>query len=348
MASSARGHDPETSLMRSVVTRGHCRAQPARGRIGGDVKTRPYLIPGNAADQPAGPAPNLKVSFCIPTKNRRRTIEACLASIRAQTFEHVEIVVVDNGSSDGTAEVARKYADVVDTCDGHLGAVRQRSIDLSTGDILGLIDDDIILPHTEWLDRAVRVFADHPTASTVWPVQVPPTGANWTTRCFFELNDAIFAARVRRDTAIFGGGNSLFLRAAVERAGGFDPAVGFGEDFDLASKLKALGYTVVWHPDPLVHDSMWSLKEIYRKQRWGARAVAAHGPGLLAQTYRDTIYEQVIVAGRTMFRALLFEGKPWWLTYPAVFAAKALPYSEAIVCRSVIGSKARVSRKDGT
>ena len=77
-------------------------------------------------------------------------------------------------------------------------AVRQRAIELSHGPILAMFDDDIILPHAQWLSRAVAAFQLDRRASTVWPVLIPPPGANWVTRCFFDLNEAIFLARRRR------------------------------------------------------------------------------------------------------------------------------------------------------
>ena len=53
------------------------------------------------------------ISVIVPTRNNIRTIEACLASVRAQTHEAVELVVVDNHSDDGTPEIARRFADTV-------------------------------------------------------------------------------------------------------------------------------------------------------------------------------------------------------------------------------------------
>lgn len=297
------------------------------------VSTFVYLVaPQGTLEGIAIPSYPL-VSFCIPTKNRERTIEACLKSIRSQTYPHMEIVVIDNGSTDRTMEIACKYADIVASCSGQLGAVRQYSIDMSHGQILALFDDDIIIPHTEWLMGAVAAFHLDSGASTVWPVLVPPPNASPVTRCFFDLNEAVFAHRRYRSGAVFGGGNSLFRRDAITNIGGFNPAIGFGEDFDLAKRLKAAGYRVIWHRDPLIHDSMYSLHEIYRKQLWGAAAVQTHGTELLAQSQGDMFREQVIVGLRAMFRGLVVHKKAYWMTYPLILGAKALPYSRALVER---------------
>lgn len=275
------------------------------------------------------------VSFCIPTKNRARTIAACLESIRAQEYPNLEIVVVDNGSTDQTVGIAKQHADVVATCIGPLGAVRQHSIELSHGEIVALFDDDIVLPHPGWLAQAVIAFQADAQASTVWPVLVPPERASWFTRCFFDLNEAIFLARRRRPSAVFGGGNSLFRRDAIAAIGGFNTNLGFGEDFDLAARLKSAGYSVVLHTDPLIHDTMYSLREIYRKQKWGAAAIQQHGAQLLAQSYNDAAYEQFLVGLRAMLKGVFLEHKPWWIMYPLLVVAKTVPYAQAIVAREL-------------
>ncbi len=304
----------------------------------------PYLIISPSVPHPVDPAAAPLVSFCIPTKNRERTIASCLQSIRAQDYPRLEIIVIDNGSTDRTAEIARRYADVVEQSDQPLGAVRQRSIELSRGAILAMFDDDIILPHPQWLACAVATFQLDPRASTVWPVLIPPHGSNWVTRCFFDLNEAIFLARRRRPSAAFGGGNSLFRRDAVAAIGGFNPDLWFCDDFEIAIRLKDAGFRVILHEDPLIHDTMFSLPELYRKQQWGAGSVVAHGIENLGQSYRDAFYEQYLVGLGAMLKGLFVERKPWWLAYPLLIGAKTIPYVRAIITREIATWKRQVAQ----
>ena len=51
------------------------------------------------------------VSVIVPTRNSAQFLERCLASIRNQSYANVEVIAVDNYSSDGTPEIGRKYAD---------------------------------------------------------------------------------------------------------------------------------------------------------------------------------------------------------------------------------------------
>lgn len=53
------------------------------------------------------------VSIIIPTYNSAKTLEICLQAIKAQSYQNIEIIVVDNNSLDETKEIAQKYADKV-------------------------------------------------------------------------------------------------------------------------------------------------------------------------------------------------------------------------------------------
>ena len=104
------------------------------------------------------------ISVVIPTLNAARTLDRCLASVRAQRYpsERVEIVVADAGSTDDTLEIAAEHA--VDTIvpnplkTGEAG--KSAAIGASTGEILALIDSDNIFDDTSYFAKAAALFAD--------------------------------------------------------------------------------------------------------------------------------------------------------------------------------------------
>lgn len=288
-----------------------------------------YLLMANP--RPPIPNPWPTVSFCIPTKNRSKKLERTLRCLRALEYpREIEIVVVDNGSTDNSLDVARHYADEVLEVGGYLGAVRQRSVEASSGEVLGLIDDDLYITAPDWLLHAIPQFQLTPNVSTIWPRLVPPPNATAVTTCFFNLNEAIFDDRMTRQRGVFGGGNSLFRRDAIASVGGFDTNIGFGEDMLLARKLKDGGYQVVYLDLPVTHDSMFSLAEIYKKQLWGSSAVARHGVTIMQQPRSVLIYEQYIVGTRAMVRGLM-RGDTTWLSFPPIIAAKSLAYARSFI-----------------
>ena len=88
------------------------------------------------------------VSVVVPTKDVERTLQRCLASIRSQTYSAVELVVVDNFSTDQTFRVAQELADIAVQAGPERSAQRNLGIELATGDYILWIDADMVLtPH---------------------------------------------------------------------------------------------------------------------------------------------------------------------------------------------------------
>ena len=109
------------------------------------------------------------VSFVIPTLNSARTLDACLASVRAQDYDgEIEVRIVEAGSTDATLEIAQRHA--VDRIlenplrTGEAGkAVGMRS---ARGEILAFVDSDNTLVGRDWLTRMTRPFEDPEVVSS--------------------------------------------------------------------------------------------------------------------------------------------------------------------------------------
>jgi glycosyltransferase involved in cell wall biosynthesis len=105
---------------------------------------------------------SVSVSCVIPTLNSARTLERCLASIRGQDYDNVEIVIADAGSTDATLELAEKYK--VDRIlenpllTGEAG--KERGVRAARGEILAFVDSDNVLIGRDWLARMTAPFAD--------------------------------------------------------------------------------------------------------------------------------------------------------------------------------------------
>lgn len=108
------------------------------------------------------------VSCVIPTLNSARTLERCLASIRAQDYPEVEIVIVDAGSSDGTLELASAYGvdQVIDNPLQTGEAGKARGARTAKGEILAFVDSDNVLVGGDWLQRMTAPFAESDVVSS--------------------------------------------------------------------------------------------------------------------------------------------------------------------------------------
>ena len=104
-----------------------------------------------------------KVSICIPTYNRRDYLKEALASVFAQTYKDYEVVIVDDGSTDGTKQMIKDTgSDVRYYWMDHIGkaAARNKLIELARGEFLSFLDsDDLLFPDT--LERLMRVIDQH-------------------------------------------------------------------------------------------------------------------------------------------------------------------------------------------
>lgn len=97
-----------------------------------------------------------KISVIIPARNAGSCIEKCLLSLKAQTFQDFEVIVVDDASRDRTGEIARRYARVIKSEENSgEGAARNLGAQEAKGDILVFTDADVIAP-SGWLAKILE------------------------------------------------------------------------------------------------------------------------------------------------------------------------------------------------
>ncbi|WP_349884927.1 glycosyltransferase family 2 protein [Microbacterium sp. WHRI 7836] len=102
------------------------------------------------------------VSVVIPVRDDARLLEVCLAALARQTRHADEIVIVDNGSSDDTVDVAERFgARVVSEPIPGIPRASAAGYDAATGDIIARLDADS-RPHPDWLERIERTFRERP------------------------------------------------------------------------------------------------------------------------------------------------------------------------------------------
>jgi len=289
-----------------------------------------YIIIEPAEDRFKGNLINLDnppvVSFCIPTKNNAAKLRDCLESIALQEYPSIEIVVVDNGSTDNSPEVAREFTDKIYFCEGPLGKLRQLSIERSRGDIIALIDDDIVFPHKNWLINTIKYFNYSNKVSTVWPLNIPPPRAPLSTRLYFNLWKLAMEDQIKRRRGLFGGGNALFVRRYIEEVGGINTTIHWGEDYDWAKKLKNKGYHVIYSTDPIFHNTMGSLWQFIQKQFVGAKTFTTSGFQLMDLSLKDVIYQQIILGTKGMVSGLVRDRDISWSLFPVFVLARIFAY----------------------
>lgn len=196
------------------------------------------------SDQPSVTAGPL-VSTVVPTYNRRALIERALDSALAQTHLPQEIIVVDDGSTDGTAELLReRYGDrlrYVAQPNAGVSCARNTGMRLARGEFIALLDSD-----DEWgptkLTKQVAFMRAHPDYGMVLTDVRRVDGERreidvYRRRDVIRTDGAVLQY-VLRDPA-FVPASALFRRDVFERLGGFDESLRTAEDIDFHLRVAA-------------------------------------------------------------------------------------------------------------
>jgi glycosyltransferase involved in cell wall biosynthesis len=193
----------------------------------------------------------MRLSFVIPAYNEEAYLPACLESILAQTSgmgDTIEIIVVNNASSDRTREVALQYpgVQVVDEPRKGLTYARQAGFAASTGELIANVDSDSRLP-PGWLAKVLDAFKEK---SKLVALSGPFVYYDLTPKqrvgvqVFYAVAFLVYALNryVLRAGSMVQGGNFVLRRDALEEIGGFNLEISFyGEDTDIARRLNQVG-----------------------------------------------------------------------------------------------------------
>jgi glycosyltransferase involved in cell wall biosynthesis len=194
----------------------------------------------------------MTISFVIPAYNEERVIGRCLASIireSRRSGRQVEILVVDNASTDRTGAVARSVPGVRVVHEPRKGILfaRQAGYLASRGELVACVDADSILTRG-WIDRAERAFQRSPRLVALTGPYIYYDLSSWAnllTMLWYVGSVLLFgyvAQHIARRSAMLQGGNYVVRRSALDRVGGYDTSISFyGEDIGMASRLVRAG-----------------------------------------------------------------------------------------------------------
>jgi O-antigen biosynthesis protein len=214
------------------------------------------------------------VSVVVCAYNEERTIGECLGSLRQCTYPNLEVVVCDDGSTDGTLEIARSFGfRVLDLPHRGLSAARNAGIAAATGEIVAFLDADAWC-HAEWPYHLALSMEDPGVVATGGP-NLPVAGAPLTERAVALAPGGPTHVLVSDDRAEHVPGcNMAFSRDAVRAVGGFDPVfTSAGDDIDVCWKLLDRGGAIAFAPAAQVrHHRRSSVRAYLRQQRGYGRA----------------------------------------------------------------------------
>ena len=221
----------------------------------------------------------MKFSFIIPAKNEENAIELCITSIRHQNFESslIEIIVIDDYSSDNTAQVAKSLNATVLTPNLPLGKTSRAHnknfvVQYSRGEYLIFLDAHIILPSEDWLSNVATVIKHNISENNLFLASfpaIPPPELTLLLNTFSREEVKTISLSVSQATKgldQFVGGSMVISKEAFIKLGGF-PIVPASEDIGLYRNAITNGIKYVfgfelwvWHLDKKLQSTKFWLK----------------------------------------------------------------------------------------
>jgi len=237
--------------------------------------------------------PELSVIVC--SYNGARTLEACLDALDRQNVRSmIEVIVVDDGSSDRTSEIAERSGVCAISFEQNRGlsAARNAGLERAVAPLVAFTDDDCV-PDPAWAQRIIEAFADdaqtlgvggevdalhHDSVvrrylaanNPLQPLEIEfAKGAGLINRLRIYLRQTRGHRGVRREVFSLVGASMAFRRSALNAVGGFEPDIQFGGDDEyVCTRIReqfGLGTLVVDSRVRVAHDFEPKLRDTLRR-----------------------------------------------------------------------------------
>lgn len=183
------------------------------------------------------------VSVVMAAFDAAEHIREALDSAFAQDWRPLEVIVVDDGSTDGTAEIVRSFPDVVYVPQANRGpaAARNTAVAHSSGEFVANLDSDDLVPPTR-MSLQARYLLEHPEVGAVFGRQEWLNAPSWMAR------DSVYG-----DVDGIPLSSVMFRREVFSEVRGYDPAFRTGEDMDLLVRLREHGIEYAVLPEVVLY-----------------------------------------------------------------------------------------------
>jgi len=208
------------------------------------------------------------ISIIINTRNEEKNIEKCLKSVVGQSFpaENMEIIVIDNNSTDKTKEIAERYTDKVFERGPERSAQKNFGVRVSKGEYFLHLDADMALSEGV-IEECMRKISEDKNIVALYIPEI--------------VSGKKYFSKVRRFERSFYDGTVIDAVRFIKKekfleADGFDEKLYAGEDWDLNKRLKKLGkFNII--ESPLYHnESEFRLAQYLRKKKYYSKNLDAY------------------------------------------------------------------------
>jgi glycosyltransferase involved in cell wall biosynthesis len=224
-----------------------------------------------------------EISVVVPSYNDKGNLIKCLCALEDELSVDDEIIVVDNGSTDGSLDVASGLRNVQlhSLSDGTIAAVRNYGAKQARHEIVGFVDSDCVVVKGWKAAAFAKIVQDDVVA--VGSKYQTPLLANWIEKAWFSQRPQ------NGDVKYINAGNFVVKKEAFWAVGGFDEALITGEDAEICIRLIRAGGRVVEHDSiRTVHlGNPKSLVGFFCQQKW-------HSVGMFG-TFRHNFFDKPLL-----------------------------------------------------
>ena len=270
------------------------------------------------------------ISVVIPTRNGGDGLRACLDALAAQRVpDGLELVVVDSGSTDGSAELARERGAQVHEIDPREfdhGGTRNLGARLATGDTLVFLSQDAQPEHPDWLATLVAPLAADPELAGVYGRQLPQAGAKPPERFFLDflygpeprVQRVNGPEEISMETVLFSNVNAAIRRSVWEEFPFAEDLI-MSEDQDWCRRVLLAGRAVAYEPHAAVrHSHPYTVRDAFR--RFFDSGVSAERAYLAGERPSSRVLRSAAVRyARGELGWLLRTGHAHWIPYAAIY-----------------------------
>ncbi|MFQ6678715.1 MAG: alcohol dehydrogenase catalytic domain-containing protein [Fidelibacterota bacterium] len=227
---------------------------------------------------------NPKVSIIIRTLNESKYLGALLDAIQNQTYQHVETIIVDSGSTDGTLDLASKNSQKVieiEPEDFTFGFAINNGIQNSTGDLICILSAHTLPEHNRWLEELVNGFIQTSSTNKIalsYGKQVGNDQSNYSEiREFTKMyhNDEI----IQKKPDYFCNNANSLIRKDLWKEHPFDEALTGLEDIEWSKYWMDKGYQIIYKPKANIFHFHHETGDQIRRRFW-REAIAARSIGI--------------------------------------------------------------------
>jgi glycosyltransferase involved in cell wall biosynthesis len=229
------------------------------------------------AELPVPPPSPPKISVVICAYEAERTMRACLESLRELRYPNYEVIIVNDGSQDGTLPIVQQFPEfrLISQANGGLSVARNVGIEAATGEIVAFTDSDCVVD-PDWLTYLAHTFVHGGFVAVGGPNLSPPEDSRTATCVAASPGGPTHVLLNDQVAEHIPGCNMAFRKSVLVKVGGFDPLFrAAGDDVDLCWRLQNEGEVIGFSAAAMVWHFRRSTVRAYISQQMGYGAAEA-------------------------------------------------------------------------